>query len=80
MLSFNRNADVGTTRIDPEENIAAILMSIDSVGENGHAIRFSVLRVSAQPQTTERLIVKCHNGSNHLAEEIRYLPRPAGIY
>ncbi len=42
--------------------------------------RFSVLRVSAHPQATEMLSVKCHNGSSHLAEEIQYLPRPAGIY
>ncbi len=80
MLSFNRNANVGAFRIDPEGNIAAILMIIDSAEIDGHAVRFSVLRVSAQPQVTEMLSVKCHNGSSHLAEEIQYLPRPAGIY
>ena len=80
MLSFNRNANVGAFRIDPDGNIAAILMIIDSAEIDGHAVRFSVLRVSAQPQVTEMLSVKCHNGSSHLAEEIQYLPRPAGIY
>ncbi len=78
MLSFNRNAIVGTSRIDPEGDIAAILTSIDRTEENGHAVRSSVLRVSSQPQATEKLSVKCHNGSSHLAEEIQYLPRPAG--
>ncbi len=80
MLSFNRNANVGALRRDLRGNIEAILMSIDSTEVNGHAVRFSVLRVNAQPQTTERLSVKCHNGSSHLAEEIQYLPRPAGIF
>ncbi len=79
MLSFNRNANVGVSRIDPEGDRIAILISIDNAEDNGCAIRFSVLRVSAHPQATEMLSVKCHNGSSHLAEEIQYLPRPAGI-
>ena len=79
-LSFNRHANVGAARIDPERDITAILMGINNnEEENGHAVRLSVLTVSAQPQAnvTEMLSVKCHNGS--VAEEIQYLPSTASM-
>ncbi len=77
-LSFNYNANVGTFR-KIDENISAILMSIDNREYTGQVVRFSVLRVRVQPQATEMLSVACHNGTDHLAKEKQYLPRPAGI-
>ncbi len=76
-LSFNINAMEGTTRLNQEGYITATLLHIDRE-DNGVARRLSVLTVRAQPQATDMLSVKCHNGSNHLAEEIAFLPRPAG--
>ncbi len=80
MLSFNRNAKVKASRKNPEIDGLAILMRIDNAEENGHAVRLSVLTINAQPQATGMLSVKCHNGSDRLAEEIQYLPRTAGSY
>ncbi len=53
---------------------------IGNAEDNGHAVRVSVLTVRAQSQATEMLSIKCHNGSNHSKEEIKYLPTTAGTY
>ncbi len=79
-LSFNHNASVGVPRINPEYGgIIAILMRIENPEENGYAVRVSVLTVGAQPQATEMLSVKCHNGFNLNAKMMEYLPRRAGM-
>ena len=78
-LSFNRNAIVGTSRTNSERDVTAILIRIDNTEDNGYAVRVSVLTVSVQPQATEMLSVKCHNGSGNLAKEVQYFPRIAGI-
>ncbi len=77
-LSFNLNANVGTSRTYSERAITAILVHIDNAEFNGYAVRLSVLTVNAQPQATEMLSVRCHNGSNYSAKEIQYLPTTAG--
>ena len=64
---------MGASRIYPEGDRRAILMHIE---EDGYAVRLSV---GAEPQATGMLSVKCHNGSDHLEEEIEYLPKHAGL-
>ncbi len=78
-FSFNRNANVGASRMNLEQDVTTILLRRDDAEGNGYAVRLSVLTVNAQPQRTSRLSVKCHNGSAHLAKGMQFLPFTAGI-
>ena len=77
-MSYNINAEVGAIRSNVKGT--AILLQVDSAGENGIARRLSVLTVGAQPLATGSVRVRCHNGSTVFGEEIEFLPNEAGMY
>ena len=77
MMSYNVNARVGSIRANAEET--AILLRVDSAGENGIARRISVLTIDARPLAADPVSVRCHNGSAEFAQEIHFWPKTAGI-
>ena len=77
-MSFNANARVGTLRSNPEMDIIATLLHKIVENGNGYGNRLSVLTANIRPSATEKLLVKCHNGSINYAKNITYFPKVTG--
>jgi len=80
MLSYNAIATVGAIRSDQNYPfITTAFISIwNRIGEGGYAYRRSVMTIAEQPQGTNPLRIRCHNGSDVEVVEKNFLPRVPG--
>ena len=78
-MPYNANARVGAVRSNAEADEMAILSSIESLGDNGEAVRVSVLSIKERAQSTQPVTIHCHNGTLSQSRSITFWRRIAGL-